>query len=372
MSSHADFIIVGAGIAGASVAAELAPHASVILLEQEDVPGYHSTGRSAAFWHESYGGPVVRPLTAASARMLGDPPGDFCETPLLKLRGAINIVHDDDQQAYDLWMAAFGKTDMHIVPLDRDALVALLPDLLAGWNRGISEPDCSDIDVAALHGAYLRQARRAGAQLVTRAELISARFANGSWQVETGAGSYVGATLINAAGGWADQVAERAGARPLGVQPYLRTMVQLRLAQPVSADMPLVLDISGSFYVKGEAQGRIWLSPHDEKPVLAGDVAPDELDIAIAIDRMEHAFGWTVQAVERSWAGLRSFAPDRLPLYGWASEQPGFYWCAGQGGFGIQTAPAAAKMVAADLLGIASDPLLSRVNPADYRPSRLD
>ena len=366
-----DYAIIGGGIAGASVAAEIAGHASVVLLEAEDTPAYHSTGRSAAFWHESYGGPIVRPLTAASADFLHHPDPEFCDHSMMKQRGAINLAHRDNAAGLAKWKSDFAETGMHMVPLDRAALESHIPGLLPDWDAGVFEPDCSDIDVMALHAAYLRQARRAGAVVQCRAALESAAYANGGWILETAAGTVRCGTIINAAGAWADDVAAKCGVAPVGIQPYRRTIVQLRLDTPVPAHMPLVLDISGGFYVKGESEGRIWLSPHDETPEPAGDSAPEELDIAIAIDRMEHAVSWRVQRVENSWAGQRSFAPDRLPVYGRDPDVPAFYWCAGQGGYGIQTAPAAARMVAADVLDIAPDAMLAAVDATRYQPERF-
>jgi D-arginine dehydrogenase len=366
-----DVVIVGAGIAGASVAAELASHSSVLLIEMEDTPAYHSTGRSAAFWHESYGGPLVRPLTTASRDFLMNPDPVFCDHSLMKLRGAINLAHRNNAGGMAKWMADFDGSGMAIEPLDRAALEVRVPGILPDWDHGVFEPDCSDIDVMGLHAAYLRQAKQAGAVVQCRAALTSATYANGAWQLETATGSVTCATLINAAGAWADHVAKICDVAPVGIQPYRRTIAQLRLDTPVPAHLPLTLDIAGSFYFKGESEGRIWLSPHDETPEDACDSGAEELDIAIAIDQMEHVVSWRVQRVENSWAGQRSFAPDRLPVYGRDPSNAAFYWCAGQGGFGIQTAPAAAKMVAADLLDIMPDAMLTGVDSSLYRPGRF-
>jgi D-arginine dehydrogenase len=369
--SEYDYVIVGAGIAGASVAAEIAPFASVLLIEMEDTPAYHSTGRSAAFWHESYGGPLVRPLTAASRAFLMTPDPEFCEYSLMKLRGAINLAHHDNAAGMDKWLSDFDGSGMVIEPLDRAALESRVPGILPDWDRAVFEPDCSDIDVMGLHAAYLRQAKKAGGVVQCRAALQSARYTNGAWHIQTAAGSVTCATLINAAGAWADNIAKICEVAPVGIQPYRRTIAQLRLDTPVPAHLPLTLDIAGSFHFKGESEGRIWLSPHDETPEEACDSGAEELDIAIAIDRMEHVVSWRVQRVENSWAGQRSFAPDRLPVYGRDPSNSAFYWCAGQGGYGIQTAPAAAKMVAADLLDIAPDAMLKDVDRSLYLPDRF-
>jgi D-arginine dehydrogenase len=177
--------------------------------------------------------------------------------------------------------------------------------------------------------------------------------------------------LVNAAGAWADDVAEACGVRRLGFEPKRRTLVQLRVGQSGLRDLPLIDDADGSFYFKGEGDGTIWLSPHDEIPTDPCDAAPEEIDIATAIDRFEGVVDWPVERVERSWAGLRSFAPDRLPVYGFDPAAPHFFWCAGQGGFGIQTAPAAAKLAASVLLGEAPDPMVAHIDPAIFSPARF-
>jgi D-arginine dehydrogenase len=361
----ADFVIVGAGMAGASLAAELAPHARVVLLEAEDRPGYHATGRSAAFWTESYGGPLVAPLTAASGPLLEA--GGF-----LRPRGALHLGRGEGgARALDGLAAAFAGSAVRLDPLDRAAIASRVPGLRPGAVRALWEPSTADIDVAALHADCLARARHAGARLGTAAPLRAADRHGPGWRLAAGALSIDAPVLVNAAGAWADDVARLAGARPLGIRPYRRTIAQLRVVPPAPAALPLVLDAEGRFYFKPEPGGRLWLSPHDETPAEPGDAAPEEIDVARAIDRLEQAVDWRVEAVERRWAGLRSFAPDRLPVYGHDPARPGFYWFAGQGGFGIQTAPAAARLAAAALLGRAPDPAVAAIDPARYRPDRL-
>jgi D-arginine dehydrogenase len=352
MSLDADVAIIGAGMAGASLAAELAGEASVLLLEAEDQPGYHSTGRSAAFWAESYGGPFIQPLTTASGPFLE-------EKGFLHPRGALHVADAEGLAALGALEAEFGTT-VAFERIGGDRLRAMVPGLRSEWLAGLFEPSCADIDVAALHGFYVAGARRSGARLVSGAEVRGLRPEGGGWILETAAGIFRSRLVVNAAGAWADRVAAMAGATPIGLQPYRRTLSQLRIAPPAPPDLPLVIDALGRFYFKPEAGGRLWLSPHDETPCEPCDCAPDELDVALAIDRMQRAVDWQVERVERSWAGLRSFAPDRRPVYGFDSHRPGFFWCAGQGGFGIQTAPAAAKLAAALLLG--------RVPEIDHEP----
>ncbi|MDV3455575.1 FAD-binding oxidoreductase [Sphingomonas sp. HF-S4] len=356
-----DIAIVGAGIAGASLAAEVAPHARVLLLEAEDRPGYHATGRSAAFWSETYGGPGVQPLTTASGPALRA--GGFLD-PL----GSLHIGRTSERAAIDAFLAAFEGSGVELHAVDPRAR---LPGLREEWALGIWEPSCEYIDVGALHAAALAEARRAGVELMVSAGLKAAAYEGGRWRLDTRAGQFEADLLVNAAGAWADSVAQSAGARPLGIQPYRRTMLQLRTDPAPPPGCPHVVHIGGSFYFKPEAGGRLWLTPHDETATDPCDVAPEELDVATAIDRFEQAVDWRVEALEHKWAGLRSFAPDRLPVYGFDPAVKGLFWCAGQGGFGIQTAPAGAKLAAALLLGRAPDPEVAAIDPSGYAPARF-
>jgi D-arginine dehydrogenase len=257
-------------------------------------------------------------------------------------------------------------------PIDRGELDAMVPGIRQRWTKALFEPGCADIDVAALHAAFLRRFRRAGGEVRCAAALARASFEGGQWDVELADGSRLGcAILVDAAGAWADRVAEGAGVRPLGFEPKRRTMVQLRVGRSGLKDLPLVDDSAGTFYFKGEGEGTVWLSPHDEIPTDPCDAAPEEIDIATAIDRFEAVVDWPVEHVERSWAGLRTFAPDRLPVYGFDIRSPAFFWCAGQGGFGIQTSPAAAKLAAALLLCEPADPIVVHIDPAAFSPARF-
>jgi len=351
-------------MAGASLAAELAPYASVIVLEAEDRPGYHSTGRSAAFWDECYGGPDIVPLTLAS--------GDFLEeNSLLTKRGALHIGRVEDKAKVDKFLEEFGATGATIERLDRAQIEQKLPDLRPEWVDGVWEPACSDIDVAGLHSLYLGQARKAGAELFVRAVVESADNGEGGWRIQTVDGrTFRAAKLLNAAGAWADELAIMAGVRPLGITPFRRTVVQLRTNPEPQPNQPLVLDISGEFYFK-PSSGRLWLSPHDEEPSPPCDAAPEELAVATVIDRLECAVDWTIESVETKWAGLRSFAPDRLPVYGFDPENDEFFWFAGQGGYGIQTAPAAARLARQLLLGHERDSMTKHLDAARYDPCRF-
>ena len=346
-----DIAIIGAGMAGASLAYFAARQARVLLLEAEAAPGYHTTGRSAAFWVASYGGPGVLPLTAASRPFFDAPPPGFTDVPLLAPRGALHLAPPGDAAALDRLAAAFAATAIRFERLDAAALAARFPILQPVWRQAaLYEPDCHDIDVGALHAGFLHGARRAGAAVVCGAPVGALTREPDGWRIGTSAGEFGATTIVSAAGAWADSVAMLAGARPLGLRPLRRTMAALVTMPPADPALPLILDAAGSFYFKPDA-GHYWATPHDEITDTARDVAPEEIDIALTVARFEAAATPQVVRVERSWAGLRTFAPDRLPVYGFDPHVPGLFWCAGQGGFGIQTAPAAGALAAALLSG---------------------
>lgn len=359
-----DFAVIGAGMAGASVAAELAPHARVLVLEAEDAPGYHSTGRSAAFWEECYGGPGVVPLTLPSGEYLR-------EHGFLSPRGALYVGRAVDKGTMDAFVEQFAGTGVTIERLDRVALAEKVPHTREEWCDAIHEPACADIDVAGLHQHYLKAMKQGGADLICRARVNGFSREHGVWRIVTTAGEeYRAAVIVNAAGAWADTMARMAGTEPLGIAPLRRTVAQLRVSPAAPDDLPLVLDINGGFYFKPD-NGRLWLSPHDEIPSEPCDAAPEEIDVAVAIDRFQQVTDWCIEAVERRWAGLRSFAPDRLPVYGPDPLVEGFFWFAGQGGFGIQTAPAAARLGAQIALGLGPDAMTQSINPDTYTPARF-
>lgn len=360
MDARFDIVIVGAGMAGASLAALVGDRARVLVVEGEERPGYHTTGRSAAFWAESYGGPGVQPLTTASGPVLR-------ELGLLTSRGALTLGKAGQEADVEAFVRTYRAAGVELEMLDRAGIDARLPHLRGGWTCGAWEPSTCDIDVGRLHQHYLAQARKVGAELWCRAALREAERTPGGWTLTLSDGRCVTtAVLVNAAGAWADPVARLAGQRPLGITPYRRTIVQLAVSPAAPADLPLVLDVSETFYFKPDG-GRLWLSPHDETPSEPCDAAPEEIDVALAIDRFEQAVDWPIERLEHRWAGLRSFAPDRLPVYGFAPDDPAFFWFAGQGGFGIQTAPAAAELGARLLLGEAG----GTIDPAPFLPSRF-
>jgi D-arginine dehydrogenase len=369
-SRSTDILIVGGGMAGFSLAAALEGRARVLLIEQEDQPGYHATGRSVAFWEETYGGPGVQPLTSASGLLLTSPDPALSDRPLMTPRGAIHIGRTGDAALAEAMIAEYATAGVGLAPLSRHAMEAALPGLRPDWTVGLAEPSCTDIDVAGLFDGYRRMARRHGVETLLSTRLVAAQRRGNAWHVETSAGTIDCAILVNAAGAWADPVALASSVLPLGITPLRRTVVQLRCPE-APADFPLIEDLGGNFYFKPGGQGRVWLSPHDEIPDEPRDVAPEELDVAIAIDRFEGVVDWRIEAAERKWAGLRSFAPDRLPVYGFDPLAPGFFWFAGQGGFGMQTAPAAALIGAALLLDEALPAPVASIDARVYAPDRL-
>lgn len=361
--SQSDVIIVGGGIAGASLGSEIAAKRRTVIIEAEEQCGYHSTGRSAAFYLESYGGPEVAKLSRASRPFLDEPPESFAARGFLRTRGDLHVTKDELPQLPP-------SVETRIV--EREELEQLVPGIRPSWRRALFEPGCADIDVAALHAAFLRRFRKSGGTIAVGSRLVRGARAGDTWVVQLADGSEIRApVLVNAAGAWADPVAASCGIAPLGIAPKRRTMVQLRVGKSGLKDLPLVDDAHGSFYFKGEGDRTLWLSPHDEIASDPCDAAPEEMDIAIAIDRLEGVVDWPIEHVERSWAGLRSFAPDRLPVYGFDRLANGFFWCAGQGGFGIQTSPAAALMAAALLLEEDPDSMVAQIEPSVFAPDRF-
>ena len=351
--NECDVLVVGGGIAGASLGARLAPRLRVLLIEAEDQPGYHTSGRSAAFWQASYGGPEIAPLSLAShAELEAGWPGTGQGGGWLRRRGAIHLADrtTDDRDV----LAALQSADRDWRPVDRAELDARLPGLSSRFTHAFEEPSCADIDTAGLLGACLAAIRRAGGGVEASTALISARRLGDSWHVETSCGAIRCGTIVNAAGAWGDEVARRCGVEPIGATPLRRTVVQLRLGRSGLRELPLVIFSSwkDGFYVKGEGDRRVWISPLDVTPDEPGDVAAHEEDVAVAIDRFQGAFDWPIEAVERKWAGLRTFAGTVVhpPMVGPDPDWPGFAWSIGLGGWGFQTAPALSAIGAAALL----------------------
>ena len=368
-----DVIVLGAGMAGASIAAELAPHRRVLLLEREDQPGRHTTGRSAAMFFESYGNATVRGLTRASRAFLEQPPEGFAEVPLMSPRAALFVA---GQEALPRLQAMADAPDAAptlrlLNPAQTLALVPILrPEAVAG---GALDDSGCDMEVAAILQGYLRLARRGGAQVVLGGADLLLQRAGGLWTVDCRAGRFQAPVVVNATGAWADEVARQAGARPVGLQPMRRTAMTIPAPEGYDTrHWPMVIDVDETVYFKPDA-GQMLLSPANEDPMAPCDVAPEELDIAIAVDRFETLTTHPVRRIAHRWAGLRSFVADRSPVAGWDTQAEGFFWLAGQGGYGIQMAPALARAAAAILLGQAlpEDIAAQGVTPQALSPNRL-
>ena len=369
-----DIAIVGAGIAGASLAWRLAPQRRVLLLEAEAQPGFHSTGRSAAMFMESYGTPQVRALTRASRAFYEQPPAGFADTPLMAPRGALYVAWLGQEAELAATLATLRATGTAIDVLDAPQTLARVPVLKAeGLIGGLFEPDAMDIDVHALHQGFLRSARRQGAQLWCDARLASAQRLDGSWQLTLADGRSARAgVLVNAAGAWADEVAALAGAARCGVQPKRRSAFTFGAPPNVEARRwPTVASIDERWYIKPDA-GQLLGSPANADPVPAHDVQPEELDIAMGIAAIEEATTLTIRRPTRTWAGLRSFAPDGDLVIGFDPGCDGFFWLAGQGGYGIQSAAGVSLLAANLLLEQPLDPSLQRegVAPDLLSPAR--
>ena len=365
---NVDVLIIGGGIAGASLGARLVGDAKVMIIEAEDMCGRHATGRSAAFWQASLGGDTPERHLSLASKPMFDSNWPGSETPLLRPRGAVHLTGPCGE-AFD----GLGDLSGEFLPvrLDREGLDRMIPGLREQWTGAWYESSCADIEVAAFHNACLVAVRRNGGIIRTNAALVAAQWNGASWHVETSEGPVAAAVLVNAAGAWGDQVAVLAGVPGLGLTAKRRTVVQLRVGQRGLRDLPFVTDLHESFYFKGEGENSVWVCPLDETPVDPCDVAPEELDVAVAIDRFERAIDWPVEAVERKWAGLRTFAPDRAMKFGFDPDQEGFFWCVGQGGMGIQTAPAASLLCAA-LINERELPVeLAAVTSSDFAPRSL-
>jgi D-arginine dehydrogenase len=373
MSQTADVIVIGAGIAGASAAANLAGDRRVVVLEREAFPGMHSTGRSAALFSEIYGSAPVRALSRASRDFLYDPPAGFAEAPLVRTRGALHVASAEQLADLDAF-AALPDVAPAVARLTGDEARAICPILRADYvAAGVLETGSADIDVDALHQGWLKELRAKGGRLVVDAEVTAMIRQGGGWRVETPAGAFEAPVVINAAGAWADVVAGLAGARPVGLQPCRRTGVIVEAPDGADSDRwPMVIDVDEQWYLRPDA-GALMLSPADETPCEPCDAQPEELDIAIAVDRVMTATTLDVRRVRRSWAGLRSFVADRTPVAGFAPDAPGFFWLAGQGGYGIQTAPAMGRLSAALVRGEGVPPELAAhgVVAEDLAPGRL-
>jgi len=347
-----DFIVIGAGIAGASAAYALAEHGRVLVLERESQPGYHTTGRSAALFTENYGNRTIRRLTRASGPFLKQPPAGFAEHPILTPRGALMIARADQLGALDALKQEVAHLGAPAEHLDAAGTLALLPLLRPGYvAAALYEPDALDIDVHGLHRGFLRAAGARGGRLLCDAEVHRIGRRDGIWQLDTRAGAFEAPVVVNAAGAWADEMAGLAGVRLVGLQPKRRTAFIFD-GPPGLGDsvLPMCIDVEETFYFKPEA-GRFLGSLADETPSPPCDAQPEEIDLAMAVERIEAATIFDIRRLTHRWAGLRSFVADKSLVIGVAGDAKGFFWLAGQGGYGIQTGESAGRLAASLALG---------------------
>ena len=369
-----DYLIIGAGIAGTSLAFHLARHGRCIILERESQPGYHSTGRSAAVFTENYGPPLMRVMTKCSREHLLHPPSGYAETPLMHPRGLIFIARPDQIDLIDPLVAELATLSDSIHFIEPAEVYQRQPYVRPGYvAKAALDLETMDMDVHAIHQGYLRFSRRDGAEVVTDAEVLSLDYKNGKWVAKTPAGEFAAPMVVNAAGAWADQVAEAVGLKPIALQPKRRTVIVFDA--PEGADLPswpIIAACNEQMYFKPDA-GQVLASPADETPVPPQDVQPEEMDVALIAERVQEASLLEVKRINRSWAGLRSFVPDKNPVVGFAPDAEGFFWLAGQGGYGIQTSYAMGLTAASMLRGNGLPEAVAAygISEADLGPGRL-
>jgi D-arginine dehydrogenase len=336
-----DIAIIGGGIAGASLAHFVSGARSVLMLEREAFHGCHASGRSAAEFTRRFHAPEVGKLAVASAAFLMNAPQGFSDIPLLVPRGNL-LVADAQKAAHlhdvfkreaatggEIWMQSMDEALARVPFLDPDVIKAAFYD-----------PDCHDVEAESLLQGFVKSARRQGAEIKTGCGILSAHHNGSHWELATNLGAFCAKTLVNAAGAWADPTARLCGVKPLGIIPYRRTAITIDLPEGIDAGaLPEVCEIDEVWYFKPDA-GRLLVSPADATPSEPCDAQPEELDVAYAVHYLEEATTLTVTSVAHKWAGLRTFAPDRLPVVGFANDQPAFFWLTGQGGYGIQSSPA--------------------------------
>lgn len=373
----ADFLIVGGGIAGLSAGAALSRHGRVILLEAEDALGYHSSGRSVSFSHYGIGDAAVRGMTLASRPFFEAPPEGFATAPLAATATALYFAHADDVGRLEALGAGMARFTDAIRPVDPAEIARLCPIVRTGEGAAVTalfDPTGLKLDADALLQSYVRALRASGGEVLTGQRVIAIERQDECWQARTEAGdAFAAPMLVNAAGAWADRIAGLAGVKPLGLTPKRRTVIVVE--PPADADIarwPFVHSAASDFYMLPEA-GRLLVSPADEVDDEPGDAGPDDYDIALAADRLEHYTTLSVKRIAHRWSGLRTFTADRVPTAGFAPDAPGFFWLAGQGGYGLQTAPAMAEAACALATGGAWPETHAQagVRPDMIRPERL-
>jgi D-arginine dehydrogenase len=369
-----DIAIFGAGIAGASVAYQVAGQRSCVLIEREAQPGYHSTGRSAAMFIESYGPPAVRALTRASRAFYERPPSGWAE-PLLTPRGALHLAVRGQEALLERTRGELMNTCPGLQILEPEAALEKVPCLRAEVMLGaLFEPTAHDIDVHALHQGFLRGFRQREGVQRTEMTLERAARTGSAWELQFAGGEVLRArVVVDAAGAWADEIAATFGAAPIGLEPRRRTAFTFRAPEGIDVSgWPAVIGVDESYYFKPDA-GRLLGSPANADPTTPHDVMPEELDVALGIHRIQEVTTFSIRRPESAWAGLRSFVRDGEIVVGWDDTCPGFFWLAAQGGYGIQSAAAASELAAALLMGLPVPRELRAhgVHPDALSPGRL-
>ena len=350
---HFDVAVIGGGIAGASAAAQLVSTGSVIVIERESQPGYHATGRSAALFSEIYGNAPVRALSRASRGFLETPPADFAASPILSPRGALHVGGRDDSALLD---QAFETAHRLVPTVERIGAAAVMRRVPAMRREavesgGVFEPDARDIDTNGLLQGFLRRLRSGNGKILLDAPVTAIERDGNRWRIAAGDHEISAGVIVNAGGAWGDALAALAGAKPVGLTPKRRTA--FLIAPPAgmdTRDWPLTISAHEDLYFKPDA-GKLLVSPADETPSEPVDAQPEELDVAVAADRLAERTTIEVRRIEHKWAGLRTFAPDKTPVVGFDPGVAGFFWLTGQGGYGFQTAPAMARLAAALIAG---------------------
>ena len=366
-----DVIVIGGGIAGASAAYELAAGRKVVVLERESQPGYHATGRSAALFHDTYGKGAVVKLTRASRGFYEKPPAGFAEVPLLTPRGVLIFGRADQRAKLVASQRESEKAGVSAILVTPEQAVALVPVLRPDYIAvAVHEPAVMDLDAHAIHQGFLKGLRQRGGRVVTDADVTALKRSGADWVVDSSAGSFTAPVVVNAAGAWGDEIARLAAVRPVGLSPKRRTAFMVATDHDARL-WPAAIDADEAFYIKPDA-GQLLASPANEDAMPPHDVQAEEMDIAIAIDRIETATTLQVRKIGRKWAGLRSFVGDRVMVAGYDDAAPGFFWLVGQGGYGFQTGPALARATAALVAGkdLPDDMKALGLTAQDLLPSR--
>ncbi|MFO1034505.1 MAG: FAD-binding oxidoreductase [Hyphomicrobiales bacterium] len=364
-----DIIVVGAGIAGASVAAHLAAEKNVAILEMEERPGYHTTGRSAAMYEPNYGPAPMLAFTRASAAFFEAPPPGFASGPLLTPRDSLFIMPEGQEEAAERLIAASDG----LAEISARAAKEFFPILrLAYARRVFLDTGTGDLDVDLLHQGYLRMFRERGGTLLVSHEVKGLLHRGREWQLATADGIYAAPVIVNAAGAWGDVIAKLGGVKPVRLQPKRRSIGVIPKDDEDVSDWPMVTDVGETWYCKPQS-GNLIVSSADATPVDPHDAYADDMAVAEGVDRLMAATTLTVRRVQHSWGGLRSFAPDGNPVVGFDPLAEGFFWLVGQGGYGIQSAPALSETAASLILGtpLPVGAVAHGLNLADISPRRF-